>query len=885
MTIVNTAPPAPDHDRTFDTALPMASRTSPLSTPGTPGHGRSAAECPAQRHAAARSSTTSPTAASTDLAAARHLAATLLPSPRSIIRLDDAFFLHDIPGNQTPGGVRRHRGDPDQLQLLDDARSRPAPAITASPCSTAATAPCRRRPALRIIHPPATRSIRTIRPSSALRSRCLACRICIVLTIGSQGVRRPTMRPTRWTMAFTTSRPACRSSSRRLRPIRVKTGFGTAKRRALQITIDTVAPPVQFGFGAAQHGAWSDSDTGVVTEPETVQRRSGHQHDAAHVPGTGRGQFDRPAFTLRSPIRPIRISVEPGVPDELCRPRRDGGRSARRHQRLPQRPVDIALDRRSERSAVLLPSDGLRTSGRHSRRPGRQRLHSERRPGSPQVLQIFIDTQGPQVTGVFISEPDRRRRTDGENRLTTCSARSRPTTANQGPTPLTYAITINIQDLPIRMQALLARRCRFVRHRDRLQAGTGRGDQRQPFRRRTHAHRRRQRADRLQGVRQSRYTGRRRPAGHRREVQLRFVDANGNPIALPDDRYTLTINDTAIVDPAGNLLDGESNVGRAAQHARPESPSAPSGNGIPGGDFVARFTVDSRPEIGDVRLAPRSIDDTNGNFVQRSAESRLHQPRSDVHAASGADLVGKVSPMGVHDARVHRQLLRSHDHGRTAKAAPCTVRRNRLRRAGRLRLRSAAQWRERRLPLPDRSQRRRRHRAERGVRRRRSGFQPGIPLAGDFSNTIQDPATYQRRRDRDLQRRDVQLLRPPDNPSGFAPVVFRSTVVTGLRGYPIARNFNGDHVGNDQRPTARCGTWPPGRTTSSTSTTGRATSSSSTTRVAPASRRCRPSPSASRASARFPWPPTWTRTASPTSACGCRARRGSLRPTARTITS
>ena len=61
---------------------------------------------------------------------------------------------------------------------------------------------------------------------------------------------------------------------------------------------------------------------------------------------------------------------------------------------------------------------------------------------------------------------------------------------------------------------------------------------------------------------------------------------------LPDDRYTLTVKDN-VADPAGNKLDGESNA------IEPNgAPTFPSGDGQPGGNFVARFTVDSRPEIG-----------------------------------------------------------------------------------------------------------------------------------------------------------------------------------------------------------------------------------------------------------------------------------------------
>ncbi|MCR4410891.1 MAG: DUF4394 domain-containing protein, partial [Thermoguttaceae bacterium] len=76
---------------------------------------------------------------------------------------------------------------------------------------------------------------------------------------------------------------------------------------------------------------------------------------------------------------------------------------------------------------------------------------------------------------------------------------------------------------------------------------------------------------------------------------------------LPDDRFTLTLRD-ALVDDAGNRLDGESNAPEPQ-----EQPLFPSGDGQPGGDFVARFTVDTRPEIG-VWDAGSVYVDTNGNF-------------------------------------------------------------------------------------------------------------------------------------------------------------------------------------------------------------------------------------------------------------------------------
>jgi len=83
------------------------------------------------------------------------------------------------------------------------------------------------------------------------------------------------------------------------------------------------------------------------------------------------------------------------------------------------------------------------------------------------------------------------------------------------------------------------------------------------------------------------------------EVQLRFKDANGNPIALPDDRYTLTIQRYR------DRRSGRQQIGRRERCCpnRSTIPNFPSGNGIPGGNFHGPLTVDSRPELGDFAAA------------------------------------------------------------------------------------------------------------------------------------------------------------------------------------------------------------------------------------------------------------------------------------------
>lgn len=77
---------------------------------------------------------------------------------------------------------------------------------------------------------------------------------------------------------------------------------------------------------------------------------------------------------------------------------------------------------------------------------------------------------------------------------------------------------------------------------------------------------------------------------------------------LADDRFTLIVDDS-LRDPAQNRLDGESNADEPNG-----APTWPSGDGHSGGDFVARFTIDSRAEIGNYSAGSAFLD-INGNYV------------------------------------------------------------------------------------------------------------------------------------------------------------------------------------------------------------------------------------------------------------------------------
>lgn len=87
---------------------------------------------------------------------------------------------------------------------------------------------------------------------------------------------------------------------------------------------------------------------------------------------------------------------------------------------------------------------------------------------------------------------------------------------------------------------------------------------------------------------------------------------------LPDDRYTLSVLDT-ILDQAGNALDGDTNAtepqpgtGILGIDGDTDPFAIPSGDLVPGTSFIARFTIDTRPEVGVFATASAWVD-LNGN--------------------------------------------------------------------------------------------------------------------------------------------------------------------------------------------------------------------------------------------------------------------------------
>ncbi|MEX0643070.1 MAG: Ig-like domain-containing protein, partial [Pirellulales bacterium] len=336
----------------------------------------------------------------------------------------------------------------------------------------------------------------------------------------------------------------------------------------LEITVDTVTPPVSFGLPDGKSevdGLAASSDTGVVTMPMTYADRV-----TSDTTPTLWGRAEANSI--------VRVYYDTNQNNII-----DFG-------------TDIFLGQ-----SVALPFDGndaypkgfwelttvldLNEIDAVSRDGLRQLLvTAEDVAGNPMkmdgviedgvdVLQIFIDTQGPRIRDVNLGPEIDYDLFD-------------PKPSEDGPTPLIHSLFIDIKDFPARLapdflyEAIKEDIAEIIGNYELIGDNVG-----QVIIEEVIVH--------FETV----VSG--QPA--RASIELVFAQP------LPDDRYTFTVRDN-IVDPAGNKLDGESGNSDPL-----EDPNFPTGDGVPGGNFVARFTVDSRPEIG-VWAAGIIHIDTNGNF-------------------------------------------------------------------------------------------------------------------------------------------------------------------------------------------------------------------------------------------------------------------------------
>ncbi len=323
----------------------------------------------------------------------------------------------------------------------------------------------------------------------------------------------------------------------------------------LTVVVDTAAPPASFGEpGPADDGLHPDSDTGLVSIPATLTDRI-----TSDTTPTLWGRTEADAIVRLYADVNGNGAIDAGEPflGQTTAVPLDGNNAEPNGYWEITSAVDL------NDPALFFAQDGLRRLLIQATDPAGNN-------SAVQQLDIWIDTQGPQVENVFITAAPAFNLFNPK--------------PSDGPTPPVDQLSIRVKDLPNRATGWL------------YEALAGNLD-----------------------------------PGHFSLVgdangtipiqSVAFVSdpvVDGSPASgtivlgfaqpLPDDRFTLTVSDE-LRDPAGNRLDGESNA------EEPQDPPLfPTGDGLPGGSFVARFTVDSRPEVG-VWAAGSVWVDTNGNSV------------------------------------------------------------------------------------------------------------------------------------------------------------------------------------------------------------------------------------------------------------------------------
>lgn len=212
--------------------------------------------------------------------------------------------------------------------------------------------------------------------------------------------------------------------------------------------------------------------------------------------------------------------------------------------------------------------------------------------GAADDLDVFVDTSGPVVESVFISDAPGYDLFD-------------PKPVTDGPTPAVESLTITFSDLPDRVTDFL-----FDALKQDVAEAPGNfrvvGDH-----------------SGVIFIEDVIVTNLTPTAGAPAEATVEVVFAE----PLPDDRFTLTVFDS-VTDPVGNPLDGD----LRATEPGTAGDLFPSGDTVAGGDFAARFTVDSRPEVGTWGQGNVWVD-INGNL--------LFDPEGQDNDATNRDFVFK----------------------------------------------------------------------------------------------------------------------------------------------------------------------------------------------------------------------------------------------------
>lgn len=407
-------------------------------------------------------------------------------------------------------------------------------------------------------------------------------------------------------------------------------GFG-AFAPSLEIVVDTQVPPVFFGLpNDSNDGLLPGSDSGVNTNPETLNDLVTNVTNPgffgqAEANAVIRLFIDAPQAGFPTGNGLFEPAIDFQIGFDVVEPLDGTNQYPTGYWQVDA--VNVNLN-----APPFSPIDGLRrifvtaedVAGNINAIP----------PAAVQELKIFIDTQGPQITDVEI------------NNVGHPYDLFDPKPSTDGPTPLVESLVLSIQDLPLRTAEFLV-----AAIKDDIADNPGhylvKGDYNGIIP--------------IQDVVVTLVAS--QPARATIELvfwlpgpdgQFHTADDLGAP--LPDDRFTLFVSDRGIIDRAGNKLDGESNADEPHDQDAPFPDilgvdGVPTGDGLPGGDFVARFTIDSRPEVGTWGAGSAWID-TNGNstfdpdnedFTNRDINYILGFTSDDLFAGNFALNAGDVA--------------------------------------------------------------------------------------------------------------------------------------------------------------------------------------------------------------------------------------------------
>lgn len=334
----------------------------------------------------------------------------------------------------------------------------------------------------------------------------------------------------------------------------------------LLVTIEADSPPASFGQPGGTDGLHSASNTGVAVLPATF----GDRVTANSTPrffGLAEAQSTVRLFADLNTNGIFDATIDPLLGQTTAVPYGQNPQFANGYWEIePTIDLNSVFGTRDGLRRVLITAEDY---------VGNINFPGDGSADDPdQVLDIFLDTQGPQIARVDINS-----RNNAFNLFD-----SKPS----GPTPLVNSLVISVADSPDRGANASFQYDALVKATaEDVGQYVLKGDHNGTI-----------------AIQSIVFTPDARQAGAAATgfITLTFE----NP--LPDDRYTLMVKD-GLRDDAGNQLDGESNGTQPLA-----APVFPSGNGIAGGTFEVRFTVDSRPEVGVWSAGSVHID-TNGNFL------------------------------------------------------------------------------------------------------------------------------------------------------------------------------------------------------------------------------------------------------------------------------